>query len=177
VGWGGPKFGNFIAFSGSRSGHFLDTPEIATIHDIGNTGSLFDRMDWQPGGKDVFHLNLFAARNWFQIPNSFDQLSQDQRQRVLTWSIAPGYQHTFSGKTLLTVNPFVRRDQLNFYGSRDPFSDAPVFAAQKPLPHQLRREGRHRPRSGGATNSKSGTQIQQTRLLENFQFGVTDPNV
>ena len=26
-------------------------------------------LDYQPNGKDVFHLNLFAARNWIQIPN------------------------------------------------------------------------------------------------------------
>jgi hypothetical protein len=29
---------------------------------------------------------------------------QDQRQRVLTWNVAPGYQHTFSTHTL-TINP------------------------------------------------------------------------
>jgi hypothetical protein len=174
VGWGSPKFGNFIAFSGTRSGHFLDTPEIATFHDIGNNGSLFDRMDWQPGGKDSFHLNLFAARNWFQIPNSYDQLPSDQRQRVLTWSIAPGYQHTFSGKTLLTINPYVRRDQLNFYGSHDPFADTPVFASQNRFltNYGVKADISH---VQGRHEFKVGTQIQQTRLLENFQFGVTDP--
>ena len=87
-------------------------------------------MDYQPNGKDAFHLNLFAARNWIQSPNSYDQLTQDQHQRVLTWSIAPGYQHTFNAHTLLTVNPYVRRDQLDYYASRDPFDDTPVTASQ-----------------------------------------------
>ncbi len=59
-----------------------------------------------PTSRDAFHLNLFLARNWFQVPNSYDQLSQDQKQRVLTWNVAPGYQHTFGSATLLTVNPF-----------------------------------------------------------------------
>ena len=99
LGFGTAKFGNFIAADGVRSGRFLDTPEFTPIHDIGNNQTIFDRMDYQPNGKDAFHLNLFAARNWIQIPNSYDQLAQDQRQRVLTWSIAPGYQHTFNAHT------------------------------------------------------------------------------
>ena len=174
LGYGTPRFGNFIAVTGIRSGHFLDTPEILPIHDIGTNESIFDRLDWQPGPKDVFHLILFTARNWFQIPNSYDQLSQDQRQRVLTWSIAPGYQHTFDSKTLLTVNPYVRRDQLNYYPSRDPFSDTPITAAQNRFLTNYgvkadisRLQGKH--------DLKFGMQIQQTRLLENFQFGITDP--
>ena len=130
LGFGTPNFGNFLAINVSRSGRFLDTPEFLPIHDIGNNGSIFDRFDWQPGPQDIFHLDLFTARNWFQVPNSYDQLTQDQKQRVMSWSIAPGYQHTFNAHTLLTVNPFVRRDQLNYYPSRDPFDDTPVTASQ-----------------------------------------------
>ncbi len=175
LGFGGPKFGNFIAFNGIQSGHFLDTPEFVPIHDKGNNGSVFDRLDWQPTSKDVIHLNLFAARNWFQIPNSYDQLVQDQRQRAMTWNIAPGYQRTINAHTLLTVNPFVRRDQVNYYASRDPFNDTPITASQlrfltnygvKADVSYVR--GRH--------DVKLGAQIQQTRLVENFRLGVTDSN-
>ncbi len=123
LGYGTAKFGNFIALDGLRSGRFLDTPEYRPIHDVGNNQTIFDRVDYQPNGKDAFHLNLFTARNWFQIPNDLDQLGQDQHQRVLTWSFAPGYQHTFSSRTLLTVNPYIRKDQVNYYASRDPFAD------------------------------------------------------
>lgn len=68
LGFGGPKFGNFVALNGIQSGHFLDTPEFVPIHDSGNNESIFDRLDWQPTGIDALHLNLFAARNWFQVP-------------------------------------------------------------------------------------------------------------
>lgn len=174
LGFGNAKFGNFLALNGVRSGHFLDTPELTPIHDRGNNGSIFDRVDFQPGPTDVFHLNFFTARNWFQVPNSLDQLSQDQKQRVLSWSIAPGYQHTFNARTLLTFNPFFRRDEVNYYASRNPFDDSPVTAAQAryltnygaKLDVALVR-GRH--------DIKVGTQIQQTRLSENFRFGITDP--
>ena len=104
-GFGNARFGNFIAIDGTRSGRFLDTPEFTPIHDKGNNETIFDHFDYQPNGNDVFHLNLFTARNWIEIPNSYDQLNQDQRQRVITWNIAPGYQHTFNASTLLTCKP------------------------------------------------------------------------
>ncbi len=174
LGFGTPNFGNFLALNASRSGRFLDTPEFLPIHDIGNNGSIFDRIDWQPGPQDIFHLDLFTARNWFQVPNSYDQLTQDQKQRVQSWSIAPGYQHTFNAHTLLTVNPFVRRDQLNYYPSRDPFNDTPVTASQNRI---LMNYGVKADLAftHGHHDIKVGTQIQQTRLLENFEFAITDP--
>src|SRR6185295_15819208 len=76
LGFGGPKVGNFISINALRSGRFLDTPEFTPLHGIGNNGTIFDRLDWQPTGKDSIHLNIFGARNWFQIPNTYDQPNQ-----------------------------------------------------------------------------------------------------
>src|ERR1039458_9996661 len=130
LGYGNNKFGNFLALDGTRSGRFLDSPEFTPFHDIGNNETLFDRLDWQPDGADVFHLNLYLARNWIQIPNDYYQLAQDQHQRVLTWNIAPGYQHTFNAHALLPLTPCVRQDQFNYSGSRDPFDDTPATQTQ-----------------------------------------------
>ena len=174
LGFGSAKFGNFIAADGVRSGRFLDSPEYTPIHDIGNNQTVFDRLDYEPTGRDAIHLNLFAARNWIQNPNSYDQLSQDQHQRVLTWSIAPGYQHTVSAHTLITVNPYIRKDQFNYYASRDPFDDTPATQNQN---RQLLNWGVRADvsTSKGRHNLKYGVDLKQTRLLENFGFGITDP--
>jgi hypothetical protein len=174
-GIGGPKFGEFVALNGVRTGHFLDTPELLPIHDIGNNESIFDRVDYQPDDHDILHLDLFVARNWFQIPNSYDQLSQDQKQRVLTWNVAPGYQHTFGAKTLLTVNPYVRRDQVNYYPSADPFDDTPITVSQLRF---LTNYGVKADVSSihGRHNLKFGTELQQTRLDETFSMAITDPD-
>src|SRR6185369_8443151 len=102
LGFGGARAGNFLTVEGTRSGRFLDSPEFTPFHDKGTNESIFDRFDYQPDGKNAIHLNLFTARNWFQIPNDYDQLAQDQRERVLTWNIAPGFQHTFNSHLLLT---------------------------------------------------------------------------
>jgi hypothetical protein len=175
LGFGNEKMGNFIALDGLRSGRFLDTPEFTPFHDKGNNQTIFDRFDYQPSSSNVFHLNLFTARNWLQTPNSYDQLGQDQKQRVLTWSFAPGYQHTFNPRTLLTINPYVRKDQLNYYPSGDLFADTPATQSQN---RQLLNWGVKSDLSilSGRHNLKLGLDLKQTRLLENFNFGVTDPN-
>jgi hypothetical protein len=173
-GVGGPKWGNFIAFNALRSGRFLDTPEFTPIHAVGNNGTVFDHFDFNPTGQDAFHVNILGARNWFQIPDTYDQLGQDQRQKASTFNVAPGYQHTFNAHTLLTVNPFVRSDWVNYYPSRDPFSDTPITVAQN---RTLTNWGvkADLAYSNGRHNLKIGTQLMQTRLDENFSFGITDP--
>jgi hypothetical protein len=174
LGYGNARIGNFLAADGTGSNRFLDTPEFVNIHDGGDNQTLFDRLDYQPTGTDVFHLNLFTARNGIQIPNSYDQLDQDQRQRVLTWSLAPGYQHTFSAHTLLTVNPYIRKDQFNYYPSPDLFDDQPATQSQN---RQLLNWGAKADISTlqGHHSLKYGIDLKQTRLLENFNFGITDP--
>jgi hypothetical protein len=174
LGFGNAKIGNFLALEGVRSGRFLDTPEFTPFHDIGNSETIFDRFDYQPNGQNVFHLNLFAARNWIQIPNTYDTLGQDQHQRVLTWSLAPGFQHTFNAHALLTVNPYIRKDQFNYYASRDPFADTPSTQSQA---RQLLNWGvkSDLSLSSGPHDLKIGIDMKQTRLLENFGFGITDP--
>lgn len=173
-GLGNSKFGNFLVADALRSGRFLDSPEFHPMHDTGNNQSLFDRIDYQPGAYDSIHLNLFAARNRFQVPNTYDQAGQDQRQRVLTWNVAPGYQHTFNARTLLTVNPFVRQDQVDYYPSGDPLLDQPATLAQG---RRLTNYGVRADISyvKGMHNLKIGTQVMQTRLGEQFSLGITDP--
>ena len=119
-------------------------------------------------------MNLFAARNWFQVPNTYDQPDQDQRQRVLTWNVAPGYQHTFSAHTLLSVTAFARQDQVDYYPSRDIFADLPatIGEARRLLNYGTKTDVSY---SAGRHNLKIGTQLMQTRLQERFTLGITDP--
>jgi hypothetical protein len=174
LGWGTAKFGNFLVANGMRSGRFLDTPEFWPSHAAGNNGTLFDRVDYHPSAVDSIHLNLSLSRNWFQIPNSYDQPDQDQRQKVVSFNVAPGYQRAFGSTTLLTINPWVRRDVVNYYPSRDPFQDTPATISQRRslLNYGARGDlaivsGRH--------NVKFGVEMKQTRLDERFAFGITDP--
>jgi hypothetical protein len=112
VGFGGAKWGQFFAVNGPRSGRFLYTPEYRPFHDIGNNMNVFSRTDYQPSTSNMLHLDVLAARNWFQVPNQYDQVAsgQDQRQMVRSFSIGPGWIHVFNPALTLASNVFVRRD-------------------------------------------------------------------
>ena len=77
---GGRSWGNFISVNGMDTSRFLDGPEPTTMHDHGNQGNLFDRLDFKPSAGDTINLNLGYTRSWFQTPNSFDA------QNATAWS-------------------------------------------------------------------------------------------
>lgn len=175
-GWGNQKLGNFSAFNFTRSGRFLDSPEFVPFHDEGDSANIFDRFDYQVDKDDTLHLNLSLARNFFQIPNQYDQaaMGQDQRQLVRSINVAPGYVHIFTQSLILTVSPYYRLDQVKYFPSADPFSDqTQTIAQQRRLNNMGIRtdlaydKGRH--------NAKAGVQFSHTFLTEGFQFGLTDP--
>jgi hypothetical protein len=175
--FGSKKWGQFFAVDASRSGRFMDTPEYVPLHDIGNNETIFSRSDYQPNLVNTFHLNIMAARNWFQVANTYTgQVSgQDQRQMVQSFNIAPGWVRVLGPNTLLSVNAFVRRDVINYYPtSQNPFADQPATLAQYRTLTNLGLKadlnyvhGRH--------NVKIGAQITHTLLSEIFSLGVTDP--
>jgi hypothetical protein len=176
-GMGGKKWGNFIAANTVRSGRYLDPPEFSAIHDVGNNQTVFDRIDYQPADSDSLHLNLFFSRAWFQIPDTYDQSAagQDQRQRILSYNIAPGWVHLINANSTLTVNPYIRVDQVTYDPSRNPLADQPATVAQNRrltnlgLKSDYAWVNRH-------NSIKTGVQLQHTFLTERFALGITDPN-
>jgi hypothetical protein len=56
LGFGNKQWGNFLSVNGLRSGRYLDAPEFQTLHDIGNSETIFDRVDFQPRAADTLHL-------------------------------------------------------------------------------------------------------------------------
>ncbi len=176
LGTGGKKWGDFISVNGVRSGRYLDPPEFSAMHDVGNNETVFNRADYQPDQNDALHLNLFFARAWFQTPNTYDQqrAGQDQREMILSYNIAPGWVHILNEHSTITVNPYVRRDEVHYDPSRNPFADTPATVGES---RQLMNAGikadyayanRH-------NNFKAGVQAQHTFLNEDFFLGVTQP--
>ncbi len=174
LGVGGTRFGNFLDLDGSNSGRFLDTPETRILHARGNNEGLFDRIDFAPTSADSFHLNLSASRSWFQVPNQYDQqaIGQDQRSQIFSYNIAPFWTHVFNQASLLSVNPYLRQDNVHYYPSHDPFADTPATLAQN---RQLRNLGLKvdYTYSKGMHNIKAGAAISHTFLKENFNVGLT----
>jgi len=48
----------------------------------------------------------------------------------MTFNVAPGISTRSVLQSLLTINPTFRRDQVNYYGSRNPLADNPAAISQ-----------------------------------------------
>jgi hypothetical protein len=198
LGYGGEKWGNFIAINGLNSGRFLDPPEFTALHARGNEENAFDRFDFQTAKADSVHINLGFTRSWFQTPNSFDQQDAtawidndglgpdglpvgpaDQRSQIKTFNIAPSWTHLINNNTVFTFGAFVRHDQFNYYPSGNPFADLAPGLQQETI-IQDRRLTNAGVRSDlsyvkGIHNLKAGITYQQTVLDEKDRFGIVDP--
>jgi Carboxypeptidase regulatory-like domain len=175
IGAGSHKAGNFLSLSGLRTERFLDPPELEALHDTGNQVSLFDRFDFRPGTTDTIHLNVQAAHSGFDVPNTYDQIAQAQRQNIATFNVAPGYSRVIGANTLFTANGFVRRDHLTYLPSPNPLDDTPATVSQD---RTLTNMGAKADVSMtlGVHSLKFGGSIGATRLHEQFTFGITDPS-
>ena len=176
IGFGGAKWGQFFAMNTSRSGRFLDTPEYRPFHDIGNNVNVFSRSDYQPDGVDMFHLNILAARNWFQIPNTFDQRDsgQDQRQKVRSYDIAPGWVHVFRSIGHAGGEPVRAPGPGQLLSERRPDGG--------PSRHPRTDQEAHQSWTEGGLQLSTWTAQRQVRspdnahlLTEQFSLGLTDP--
>jgi len=187
--YGGNKWGNFISANGLNGGRFLDPPEFAVFHDKGNEENLFDRVDYQLNGNNSLHLNLGYTRSWFQNPNAFDNVnvkdqfgnvvgSTDQRSQIKTFNIAPSWTHILSPSAVFTLGAFIRRDQYNYYPSKNPFADL------SPIQQETVAQNRTLANAGlrsdisyakGIHNLKLGATYQQTFLTEQDALGIVDP--
>ena len=204
LGFGGKKWGNFIAANGLNTSRFLDPPEFTVMHDKGNEENGFDRVDYQISSADSIHLNLGFTRSWFQTPNSFDAQnatawsgatvdnggldprgnvvgSADQRSQIKTFNVAPSWQHLIGSTAVFTFGAFVRRDTYYYYPSANPFADlAPDL--QSETVGQDRTLANAGLRSDisyvkGIHNVKVGAVYEQTFLNENDRLGIVDPTL
>ncbi len=176
LGFGSARYGSFTSVDGINAGRFLDTPEFVPLHDHGNVGNIFERLDYQGSGKNSAHLDLGFSRSWTQIPNQFDQnaAGQDQRQEIKSFNFSPSYTHLFNAYTLLSANAWVRQDQVHYYPSGDLFADTPATLKDT---RRLTSIGTKIDLSydRGMNNFKVGAMFEHTPLAESFDIGITDP--
>src|SRR5277367_3085098 len=189
LGYGGEKWGNFIAASGMKTSRFLDPPEFVVFHDKGNEQNIFDRVDYQLTDKDSLHLNTNYSRSWFQTPNAYDNLSvqdqngndvgeTDQKSKIETFNISPTYTRLVSQYSVLNLGAFVRKDAYNYYPSGNPFADlGPIQEESIGQRRTLLNTGLHGDISyvKGIHNFKAGAVYEQTILRENDALGIVSP--
>jgi hypothetical protein len=201
---GGKSWGNFISLNGMKTGRFLDGPEYGVMHDYGNEENGFDHADFKPSAADTVNVNFGFTRSWFQTPNSYDSQtadawnglvvsdngigpngqmvgSQDQRSKIQTVNVAPTWTRLLNPHTVFTFGGFLRRDDYNYYPSRDPFADLTPDL-------QLQTVGQNRTLTNaglradlayasGPHDLKIGVNYMDTILTENDNIGIVDPTL
>jgi hypothetical protein len=174
AGAGSHTVGDFLSISGLRTDRFLDPPEFEALHDTGDSLTLFNRLDYHPNGTDSLHVNIQAAKSGFDIPNTYDQINQQQHQNIDSFNFAPGYTKVIGSKTLFTANGFIRQDHLTYLPSPNVFDDTPATVSQD---RKLTNYGMKADVSitTGNHNVKMGGSVSATRLHEHFTLGITDP--
>jgi hypothetical protein len=197
ISYGGPKGGNFFELDGLNTGRFLDPAEFAVFHAKGNEQNVFDRIDRQFSEKSSAHLNLTYSRSWFQTPNTYDNLqvqnvtsggsganpvlanvgNTDQRNKIETFNIAPTFARVFGANAVFNFSPYVRRDQYNYYPSKNLLADlGPVGTESIAQQRQLTNAGVHTDLSyvKGHNTVKIGAVYSHTFLREHDQLGLVD---
>ena len=176
------------------------------MHDKGNEENAFDRLDFKLSDQDSIQLNLQYTRSWFQNPNTWDQQLQtctalsalcdptgtvvlnpitgnplgptDQRSQLKTFDIAPSWNHVMGSDAVFTLGGWVRRDQVNYYPSPDPFNDlGPLQAETLSQLRYLTNAGLRSSLSyvKGVHNLKVGFTAQHTFLNENDILELSIP--
>ncbi|MGD0829807.1 MAG: carboxypeptidase regulatory-like domain-containing protein [Terracidiphilus sp.] len=201
--YGGKVWGNFLEADGLNSGRFLDPPEFQVFHDKGNEQNIFDRADYSFSSADSIHLDLNYSRSWFQTPDSFDNLNvqnvlaigsndgssptpnfvavgnTDQHSKIGTFNISPTYTHVISNNAVFNLGAFLRRDDYNYYPSRNPLADlgpANLQTSSITQNRTLTNAAVHSDYSYAKKihNFKAGAQYGQTFLRENDSLGLVD---
>jgi len=197
--YGGKSWGNFIEADALNTGRFLDPPEFAVFHDKGNEENFFDRVDYSFSPTDSMHLDLNYSRSWFQNPNAYQNLNvenvlaagpsanpvfgnvgnTDQRSQIGTFNIAPTYTHVIGNDMVFNLGAFVRKDDYNYYPSKNPLADlgpANLQTSSIAQNRTLMDAGVHSDYSyaKGIHNIKIGAQYGQTFLREHDDLGLVE---
>lgn len=204
-GYGGQKWGNFIAVNGLNTNRFLDPPEFSVMHDRGNEENFFDRLDYQFTNADSAHLDMNYTRSWFQNPNSYDSQfgtpwngvvvedsgigpnglpvgPADQRSQIRTFNVGPSWTHLIGSNMVLSGGLWVRHDQYNYYPSANSFADLGPQTLQRETAGQLRFLTNAGARASvsyikGINDVKAGVSYMQTLVTEHDGIGVVDPTL
>ena len=197
VSYGGKRWGNFFELDGLKSGRFLDPPEFAVFHDEGNEQNAFDRIDYSFSSADSVHLDLNYSRSWFQNPNAYDNVNvhnvvsggstanpsfgnvgdTDQRSKIGTYNISLAYMRIINNNSVFNFGAYLRRDDYNYYPSRDPLTDlgpANLQTSSIAQNRTLTNAGLHTDISyaKGIHTLKAGLQFSHTFLRENDSLGI-----
>ena len=170
------NFGVYVNASGIRSGRYLESPELVSLHNRGGNARLFSKFDWNASAKNIFHLTLGANGTDAQIPNRIlqQQMGQRQNQELRDDSETLSFDHIFSPSLLADFIAFRRTSTARLL---DPNNTGFPFASTQA--RRQRTEGFRANLNYDAhhQNAKIGIEYHHVPLREHFTLAATDPAI
>jgi outer membrane cobalamin receptor len=172
VGGGTSKWGYFASANTLKSNRFLDAVSLDNLQNGGNSERAFARIDYQPGPRNVFRLNLLGGRSSFQLANLRSQHANLQRQRqgLQDFSASLGWVRTISGTSTFDATASYRTVNARLYPSA---GDTPVTASQARHLTTVTLSARYN-KLWRNHQFRFGADVQRFPLSEYFSFGITD---
>jgi outer membrane cobalamin receptor len=177
LGGGSQTFAAYASFNGSHSERFLDPPNPGNLHNTGDTGRGFLRLDYAaPDLRDMVRLTALAGRTQRDVPNTYTQeaAGQDQQVKSRDANFNLGWTHTLSGKSTLEASAFAR---LSHFELNPSANDTPVQALSD---RDLDNYGLNAALTWAADSHneiKIGGVYKRFPISERFSFGITDPGL
>src|SRR5260370_75864 len=114
------RFAYYTSMNGNRTGHGLETPIPATLHDAPSGAGAFASFIFLPNPADQLRLVAAARADRYDIPNDEDLEATGirDRQRESDLFLNATWLRTMSASSLLSVAPFFHTNSANFDGGQ-----------------------------------------------------------
>jgi hypothetical protein len=168
------RLGYFASVFLVRSHRFLDQVSLDNLHNGGNAGRAYARLDYQASSKDFLRVHLMGGRSLFELANLRSQHANGQEQRQLLRDFAAwaGYVRSLSPNATYDLTASFRTSLAQLFPSP---GDTPVTASQERHLSTVTLANRLN-FARGSHVLRGGLDAQFFPLSESFTFGITDPD-
>jgi len=165
------RFGYFGAVAVMRTDRFLDQVSLDNLHNAGNFGRAFARVDALIGERDLLRVHAMGGRSSFELANLRSQQAngQDQRQILADWSAWVSHVRTITPESTLESTAAFRTTDARLLSSA---GDTPVTASQDRTLSTITLATRYT-RVAGRHSVRAGVDLQRFPVRETFTLGIT----
>jgi hypothetical protein len=165
------RVGYFAAATAMRTNRFLDQVSLDNLHNQGQFGRAFARVDTQLGARDTLRTYAMGGRSQFELANLRSQQAngQDQRQVLADWSTWTTHLRTLGADATVESTAAYRTTTARLLPSA---GDTPVTASQDRRLSTVTIGTRYT-RVATSHTLRAGGDVQRFPVRESFTLGIT----
>ncbi|MEO7156578.1 MAG: hypothetical protein ABI039_03390, partial [Vicinamibacterales bacterium] len=168
------RYGYFGSLTAFRTDRFLDQVSLDNLHNQGNYGRGFGRIDVSVNDRTQLRGHLMGGGSRFELANQRSQhaAGQDQRQHLDDVSLWTSLVQTLDTASTLEATVGYRTTSARLLPS---VGDTPVTASQDRQLSTITISSRYN-RSAGPHLLRAGVDLQRFPVTERFSMALTSPS-